>query len=243
MRLVLPPSLGHVKAGARAELVAAELSRFAGVTAVDVALDYGALREMVLGKQTDLAWAPPALCAHAFPVAHAVLKAVRRGRASYSAALVCRAAEPLDLRSLSGKRAAWVDPLSTGGHLLPKAYLARSGVELGTERFEGSYRDAVLAVVSGTADVAAVYTTGATATAVQRVLEALVGGIAARLGVVAFTAEGPSDGLVLGHRLSATVAADLAARFQDDPPPMLLEAFDADALVPAGPSDYEALAF
>jgi two-component system, NtrC family, sensor kinase len=246
VRFLLPPSIGKTKANARAEVLAEELGGFLGTRVrVDVAADYAALARSVEELEVDLGWAPPVLCARLWPAAHFILKAMRGGRTAYRSALVGRASEPLRVDALQGRRAVWVDPMSTGGHLLAVAHLRRQGCDpdrtLAVQSFAGSYRDALLAVVAGSADLTAVYTAGEDHASVRQTLARLVGGLEERLRAFAFTDEAPSDGLVLTRRMSAPAAGRLSSTLVSRPPALLLEACEAEAFVVARPGDYHAL--
>src|SRR5690606_8737789 len=107
-----------------------------------------------------LVWAPAALCARLTDAPHAIYKIVRGGLASYRSALVSRQGSHVTLERLSGKHAAWVDPLSLGGYLLVAHHLRERGIEPDTtfasQRFLGSHPAALAEVLEGRADVAAV---------------------------------------------------------------------------------------
>ncbi len=251
IRLLFPPSLGELKATARAELLAKSLARRLGQEVqVEVARTYEELEKRVLADEVELAWAPPLLCARVEPTARGILKAIRHGRASYRAAFVGRAGESLDVSRLAGKTAAWVDPLSTAGYLLPRAHLKLLGQDpdkvLGGQRFLGSYRDALLAVLSGAADFASIYTPGADEAAVRGGLAQHVAGEEKRFASFGTTAEAPNDGLVVTARLSAAEAEKLLEALLpltdgSKGPTLLLEVCDAQAFQRARPGDYRVL--
>lgn len=251
LTLLFPPSLGRIKASARAELLAESLTRRLGDrVVVEVASSYGDLEERVLSGDVALAWAPPTICARAASSARAILKSVRRGRSMYRAALICRVDDELDADHLQGKRAAWVDPLSTAGYLLPLAYLRGRGHEpedtLGEQRFVGSYRDALLAVLGREADITAVYAPTATESDARSNMSDHVGAAEVQLRPFAYSEETPADGLILSTKLSASDADRLIENLSlvtdgSKGPTLLLELFDAETLIPARPDDYTAL--
>jgi ABC-type phosphate/phosphonate transport system substrate-binding protein len=226
-------------------------ARFGEAVDVDVAADYGALETAVQRCEVEIAWAPPTICARAWPAARAVLKAVREGRTSYRAALVARAADRLMLESLAGLRAAWVDPRSTGGYLLAVSHLRANGIDpartFAEQRFLGSYRDVLLAVVVGDADVASVFTrTEDSERRARSEIADLVGPAGAVLAPFSVTAESPHDGLVLTRKLDARVAERLSAGLlglshTTSAPMLLLEICNAESFVHASPRDYRAL--
>jgi signal transduction histidine kinase len=144
-----------------------------------------------------------------------VLRAVRSGSCYYHAALVCRADEPLTLQTLQGKRAAWVAPRSTGGHLLPVRFLEEQGLrtnELFSEqRFLGAYRKVINAVLAGEADVASVFSNHPDEHSMRANLASYVGAEESRLMTFAFTPPTLADGIVLTRRLSEEDAAALVS--------------------------------
>lgn len=251
LRLLFPPSLGELKATAKAERLADSLAQALGTrVAIKVARTYGDLEYRVLHGLVELAWAPPSICAKAEPEALAILKAVRQGRASYRAALVGRVSDAPRLDRLEGKRAAWVDPLAAAGHLLPLAHLRRHGVEpdrtFREQWFVGSYRAALLAVLTGDADVTAVYAGTADEAPVRAIMREHVGSKERELVPFAFTDETPSDGLILAGKISAPDLERIVTVLCPPPDPgrprsLLLETLDADGLVPAVKGDYAAL--
>lgn len=250
LTLLFPPSLGRLKASTRADLLAQTLSRRLGTpVAVHVAESYGALERAVRDGDVALAWAPPSICARIEPRARAILKAVRNGRSSFRAAVVCRRTEPVDLARPDTIRAGWVDPLAAAGHLLPLAFLRAHGVDpdgLAEQRFHGSYRDALLALLGRRCDLAAVYAHDASEDAARRILAEFVGASEVDLSLVGFTGETPADGLILSPALDPDQADRLVvslAAVTDGSrgPTPLLELFDAETLVPAGPDDYAIL--
>jgi phosphonate transport system substrate-binding protein len=248
LSLLFPPSLGQIRAHARAEVLAQSLgSRLGQSLEVTVAASYGDLERRVLEAEVDLAWAPPSICARAEREARAIFKVVRFGCSSYHAALVGRADDPPAIETGAGLRAAWVDPLATAGYLLPLAHLRQLGRDpaeaFASETFAGSYQGALLAVLSGSADVASIYCTSPTEEAAQRCLEENVGASAAHLTAVAFTPAAPADGLIVTARVKNDELIDAVERAVDGSlgPTLLLELFDADRLERAAPDDYAAL--
>ncbi|MCA9596389.1 MAG: PhnD/SsuA/transferrin family substrate-binding protein [Myxococcales bacterium] len=126
--------------------------------------DYEKLAADFIAGQVELAWLPPAVALTVLSRggARAVALPVRNGTALFHCALFVRddsaANQPKDLNRA---RAAWVDPLSTSGYLIPRAALLRQGIDLSValseQRFLGSHAAVVRAVVSGEADVGASY--------------------------------------------------------------------------------------
>lgn len=212
LRFVLYPTLGEVREHVRAEIFGRALSQRLGrPVVVELAPSYEVLEEELAEGRVDMAWGTAEQCDQFAPQARAVLRAVRGGSCAYSAALVCRADAPLSLERLRGARAAWVAPRSTGGHLLPLRYLREQGLhpaELFSEqRFFGTYRKALLAVLEGEADVTSVYTNHPNEYSVRALLAGYVGAQECQLTLVAFTRPTLADGLILTRRMEESVAA------------------------------------
>jgi len=248
---LFPPSLGELRAGARAELLESWFAGHGEPVTTEVAPTYEDLERRLTTARVEMGWAPPAVCAKAVSGARAILKAVRGDRSTYRAALVAREGEAPTPRTLRGLRAAWVDRRSTAGYLLPTSWLRAEGVDpdrtFSEQIFVGSFRDALLAVLDRRADVAAIHTTTADEAGVRETMAECVGPQMSRLAPFAYTNETPSDGLVLTTKLPAAAAERLATRVlalcgRGVRSNLLLAVFGAEALERAEPGDYAALA-
>lgn len=246
--MLFPPTLGRVRASARAQLLAETLGRQLGQRVnVRVAQTYAELEEKVLERQVDVAWAPPSICARAEEREQTILKAVRLGRSMYRSAFICRQGENLTVETLEGKRAAWVDPLSTGGHLLAISLLRKQGINTQTlfssQEFHGSYQGALLDLIRGKADVSSIYAYGTTDVDVRRSLSEHVGASEVQLQSFAFTDESPSDGLI--DTGNSELARELVELLLGDPRnrarSLLLDLIEAETLERAAPNDYWAV--
>ena len=196
-----------------AEQFASVLAERSGVALrAFVAADYEHLLDAVASGSVSIAWMPPLLHARAVG-AGAFLAAVceRKRSLSFRSALVVRDTSSffaVSRPALSGARAAWVDPRSTGGYLFPRMHLEAAGVDprhLAGEDFYGSYPRACAAVVSGDADLCACYVSEAAARDPAVALEEVrrVAGIAdAPLRILAITDSIPADGIVLSAQLT-----------------------------------------
>jgi len=250
IRILFPPSLGQLRASVRAELLSTTLSaRLRRPVLVEVAESYEELERQVLEASVEVAWAPPALCAKAEPTARAILRATRGGRSEYHSALICRADEPLSVDSLGGRRAAWVDRRSTGGYLLAVSHLRKLGRPpnkvLASESFFGSYEAALRAVLTGEADLTAIYVPDVDHDSVRAVLTEQVGEDEERLVAFEVTAASPTDGLVITSRTPPLDAQSLVEAILPDKstkgPPTLLQVCDADSFALAKPGEFAAL--
>ena len=162
IRFLLYPSLGEVREHVKVDLFGRALSeRLGRPVVVELAPTYELLEEELAAGRVEMAWGTTEQCTAFEPRARAVLRAVRSGSWHSHSALVCRAEEPLTLETLKGKRVAWVAPRSTGGYLLPVRHLESRGVYpdevFSEQRFHGTYRKALEAVLSGEADVAGLF--------------------------------------------------------------------------------------
>lgn len=243
LRFGLPPSLGTERLVEQTQSLRAALQ--AGLDEdVDVVVtrDYDALRQALLSGAVDCAHAPPFICAQVEPQGVPIIaRVVRRGRSSYASAFVVK--KPVVVRlAPRALRAAWVDPMSVAGHLLPKAHLRakRHVVEhfFLSEVFHGSYAAALQAVIDGDADVAGVHVIPGDAKSLAVALETHLPGAAEVLQALEVTAVVPSDGV------AARVDVD-AARLQRVlmalPRALLNDVFHADAFEKAQPHGYRPL--
>jgi phosphonate transport system substrate-binding protein len=87
---------------------------------------------------------------------------VRDGHAAFYAVLIVHSGSKIKPpRDLEGKRAAWVDPHSASGYVLPRMGLSAVGVDprtaFRTERFFGSHDAVVRAVIERRADFGATF--------------------------------------------------------------------------------------
>jgi phosphonate transport system substrate-binding protein len=220
-----------------------------GAVAVDVLPNYQALREALSRGEVDAVWAPPFVCARLETRGLKVaVRGVRDGASTYRAALVCRKNEPLVLSKLKGTRAAWVDHESVGGHLLVIAMLKDKGIDpwnvFREQRFLGSYREPLVAVLDGQADVASIFAapSGDVATGIRDVLPEGAGSFS----VVAFSDQSPNDGVVFGERVDAALrkkvsTALLAMHETDDGKQLLARMFRVERFEPAPASGYRSL--
>ncbi|MCP4449801.1 MAG: phosphate/phosphite/phosphonate ABC transporter substrate-binding protein [Myxococcales bacterium] len=246
--MLFPPTLGRVRASARAQLLAETLGRELGERVnVRVAQTYAELEGKVLEKRVDVAWAPPSICAHAEERELTILKAVRQGRSMYRSALICRQGDNLTLENLQDKRAAWVDPLSTGGHLLAISLLRQQGINtnslFSSQEFHGSYQGSLLSLIRCQADVSSIYAYGTEDVDVRHSLSEHVGASEVQLHSIAFTDESPSDGLI--YTGNSELASELVELLLNDPQnrarALLLDLIEAETLERAAHNDYWAV--
>ncbi len=216
IRFLIYPSLGEIREHVRVEFFGRTLSQRSGRPVVaEVARTYEQVEQELVAGQVDMVWSTAEHCNVHEPQAHAVLRAVRSGRWHYHAALICRAEAPLTLETLRGKRAAWVAPLSMGGHVLARRHLEARGLAPDTlfesQQFVGSYRSALLAVVEGQADVTSLYITHPDEVTVRAGLAQRLGTSERLLTPFAFTEPTLSDGIILTRRMSEADATAISS--------------------------------
>jgi ABC-type phosphate/phosphonate transport system substrate-binding protein len=162
-RLGLPASLPVAPAPGAAGRLTRVLSGIVGRhVSLVVFPEYDALTEAIRRGEVDAAWAPPLVVARAEAVgARVLVRPLRRGSVRSRSALLVRADSSLQLETLGGSTAAWVDRASLAGHLLPFGWLRERGLEparlFGQQLFLGSYQACVEALLDGEADVAALF--------------------------------------------------------------------------------------
>lgn len=151
---------------ARTRLFARALEQRLGMHVVERNVDtYDELEQAMAGGRIDLAWLPPLVYArldqHA--VATALATVERPGDAFWSVLVTSRGSGIVQLTAeeLSGRRIAWVDPLSASGHVVARLGLLALGIDpraiFSAESFAGSHVEALHAVLEGRADVAATF--------------------------------------------------------------------------------------
>lgn len=218
VRVLLPPasaSLPRARKEALSQFVSCALSV---AVEVDTAKNYEQLNRQIINGEADVVWAPPLVCARFETIDIPVLmRAVRRGEATYRSALVCSAGtNRTSINELLGTRAAWVDPESCAGYLLPGAWLREHGVlperTFTNELFCGSYHRALEAVLTGAADVSSMY---CPCTTTEPDFERLIPGSTRLLQVIGLTDDVPNDGVVISPYAPKDLARDLELVLQN----------------------------
>ena len=168
--------------------------------------DYDALTDAVRRGEVDAAWAPPLVAARAEALgARILVRPLRRGSVRSRSALLVRTDAPLQLETLGGTTAGWVDRASLAGHLLPMAWLRERGLEpgrlFGQQLFLGSYQACIEALLGGEADVAPLFAPPE-GHDLRQAVEEVVPGRAAEVRVLACTMPALHDAwLVAPHVL------------------------------------------
>ncbi|MFZ5444358.1 MAG: phosphate/phosphite/phosphonate ABC transporter substrate-binding protein [Myxococcota bacterium] len=249
LEFAVPPSLGALKASTTASHLGAWLRRhFGGRLEFKFRLvsSYAELSTALTSGQVQLAWAPPMVCAQVMRQGGTALAQCERdGQTTYRAAFLSHERHRLDLAALEGISVSWVARESTAGYLLPRAWLARRGVDLARafrqETFSGSYHLSLVALVSGKAELATTYAPPASVgegTGLERVPPPLRAGLV----VLGYTDEVANDALVAAPGVDAEVATLLREYFLSaDDSETLGALFGATRLVPVGADAWRAL--
>lgn len=249
LRFAMPPSLGPDKLVASTSSVRSFLERALG-RAVDVTVSqsYDVLLRNLLSGAVDAAHAPPFVCAQAEPQGISVVaRVVRRGRATYGAALLGKKGAATTLAPGKRRRAGWVDRHSVAGHLLPIAHLRKLGLSpervFVEQRFLGSYQEALQALLGGEVDVASVHCLGGDARSSLEIVDHFVPGGASSVEVLAITEEVPGDAIVAREPAHGAALAEAFLRLHADVEggALLDEVFQADRFEPAPAMAYRAL--
>ncbi len=215
VRFALPSTLGPIAKELASHLQTHLASALNRETEVVVGATYEQLARELLSGKADAAWAPPFVCARIEAMGVRVLvRGVRAGVSTYRAALLTRANDPLTLKDLKGKTAAWTDRDSVGGYLLPMAWLKEQGVEAGktfaAQNFLGTYRQALEALAGGKADLASIFALSAKSGQPDALgIDEVWPGKAGEFRVLGFTEEAPNDGVAVSMNASPQVVMDL----------------------------------
>jgi phosphonate transport system substrate-binding protein len=162
-RFGLPPSLPVAPIPGATGRLTRVLSAIVGRQVSVVTLsDYDALSDALRRSEVDAAWAPPLVAARAEALgARILVRPLRRASVRSRSALLVRSDSFLQLETLGGTTAAWVDRVSLAGHLLPMAWLRERGLEpgklFGQQLFLGTFQACLEALLGGEADLAALF--------------------------------------------------------------------------------------
>jgi phosphonate transport system substrate-binding protein len=177
-----------------------------------VATSYAAVIEAMGAGKVDIGW----LATFSYVLAHdkygveLLLVVQRFGSPFYRGQIMVRADSGIqDLAGLRGKRFAFVDPVSTSGHLYPKTLLMSQGFDpehfFKKIVFVGSHNAVVLSIYKGEVDGGAAY--DGSRAAVAKVFPDVFD----KVNVIAYTKEIPNDTVSVRKGLSG----DLKMRIRD----------------------------
>jgi phosphate/phosphite/phosphonate ABC transporter binding protein len=128
------------------------------------ARSYEELSHQLIARDVDIAWLPPIplVALERRKAAVPLVSHHRDGSSNFHCVIVARQDSPIRaLSDLRGRKAAWVDPFSASGYVLPRIELFARGVDPRTaffaEKFYRSHDVALRAVIQRRADFAATW--------------------------------------------------------------------------------------
>ncbi|MDP3278366.1 MAG: PhnD/SsuA/transferrin family substrate-binding protein [Deltaproteobacteria bacterium] len=212
-------------------------------------VDYAELLRRVLDRSIDCAWLPPVTYLRALEagVVEPVYALRRAGVGRYVSALICSEnASYARVEDLHGARAAWVDPWSAAGYIMPRRMVRDAGLHPDRDlwqRVVGSYSNALEAIALNDADIAGIY---CSVDAFRTIVRSGWTG-ADRVRVLAISEPIAGDVLVrvVGSRpalVDAWVAALGDAARAPEHKGLLWDVFGADDVGPMSSEDYQPLA-
>ena len=221
-----------------------------------VAKDYDDLIAALGNGKADFAFLPPFSFVKAETEAGArvLLKAVRHGRPSYYSAVLVRSDSGLKkLEDLKGHSMAWVETASATGYLVPRAALAKKGLDadtfLGKQSFLGTHEDVVRAVLEKRADAGSTWTNDPEGKVSSWQLYLRKPGEASQLEMIFVSEPIPGDAFATTEHLWATRRAEVDKLTQAmrrmgeglDGQQILRDLYGIDQMVPAVHQDFESI--
>jgi phosphate/phosphite/phosphonate ABC transporter binding protein len=183
---------------------------------------YEALARQMVDGALHVAWLPPIVFVRLEREGIALpLVTNQRGasRAYQCVLLVRRSSAIHSLEALRGASAAWVDPMSASGYVMPRLQLAAVGLDprtlFGVERFYGSHTAAVAALIDGAADVAATFAAADPAGPPSIGSWRADPGVTSAVRVLTTFGEIPADLIAVRNDVDPASRAALAAAFSD----------------------------
>jgi len=252
IKMYFVPSLEAGKVVASGEAIAKALQAETGYYyKVAVPTSYAAVIEALGSYQADIAWLPTFAYVLAKQKYDAQVKfmTVRNGLKQYRGQFVARADSPIKgLEDIAGKVVAYTDAASTSGYIYPSALLKEQGIEPSQTRFTGSHNAAILAVYSGTADVACTYwsppdSTGLPKDAREKLLETKPD-VLEKVVPIAFTDWIPNDTVTFRKNMPTELEAKVVKALHDFASSargkeILRSLYDIDGLDHATDADYD----
>jgi phosphonate transport system substrate-binding protein len=252
VKMYFVPSMEAGKVVASGEAIASYLERETGYRfKVAVPTSYAAVIEALGTNQADIAWLPTYAYVLAKQKYDAEVKfiTVRNGLTKYRGQFVARAGSGIDsLAQIAGKVVAYTDAASTSGYIYPSAILKQKGIVPKEITYAGGHPQAILAVYSGTADVACTYwsppdSTGRPKDAREKLLDTYPD-VFQKLRIVGFTDWIPNDTVTFRRKLPAELEARIIAALgkfstSDEGIGILRALYDIDGLQPATDKDYD----
>jgi ABC-type phosphate/phosphonate transport system substrate-binding protein len=204
---------------------------------------YAALVEALMDGDEEIAWLPPVayLRARKIGAVHLLATIDRGGKSSYGCVLLGRAGVVDTIAAAEGKRAAWIDPWSAAGYIVPRALVHAAGHNpdslFSAQSFVGSYASVLSMLNFDQAEIGGCYcrldAQGQPEDGLWYGQEGLV--------LLAHSDPIPGDTLCAGPALSVDRLAQLREALTGKlPPPALLVVLQATALREPEPGLYDA---
>jgi phosphate/phosphite/phosphonate ABC transporter binding protein len=218
--LAVPESLAVIDAGVGSLI--RWIGARAGIELVRFQVpSYEALARQMLEGALHVAWLPPIVFVRLERegVADPLVSNHRGTNSGYQSVLLVRSSSSiLTLDGLQGRSAAWVDPMSASGYVLPRLQLAALGLDprtlFGVERFYGSHPAAVRALLDGDVDVAATFVGVGDGVVSRRSWSSEVEP-PDDLRILATFGEIPADLIAVRHDVTSDARESLASAFRD----------------------------
>ncbi|OZM58192.1 phosphonate ABC transporter substrate-binding protein [Lottiidibacillus patelloidae] len=243
------PSQDAAEIASTVEPLRAELEKQLGVPVkAEVVTDYNALSEGLKSKKIDIGFLPPFGYVKAEERANitVILKAVRFGASSYRAQYNVPADSDIqsieDLVNTSGLVWAYGDNSSTSGFLFPANQLMSMGVENLDDHFTqttaGGHDNAIVALLTGTADFATTYEDARTR------VEEDYPDVMDKVRVIGYSDPIPNDGIVVREGLSDELIASIKTAFlsfndNEEMVQVLKDVYNWTGIAEASPADYD----
>jgi phosphonate transport system substrate-binding protein len=250
LRFALPPSLGLDHLVSSTQLLREALSDLLATTVdVTVSQSYEALARNLLSNAVDAAHAPPFICAQVEPRGVTIAaRAVRHGRAMYGSAFLRKKGSGISFMNPKQIRAAWVDPQSVAGYLLPVAYLKTQrridpSRHFASEKFYNDYAAAAKAVLDGEADLCAVHAQKGKKETITEALSVHAPGRADEFELIEMTDDVPGDAIAVAKKEDAPAVQKAFLHLANEKlgQRLLKELFHAERFEAAPPMGYKAL--
>lgn len=253
IKMYFVPSLEAGKVVSSGEAIAKALHQETGLYfKVAVPTSYAAVIEALGSYQADIAWLPTFAYVLAKEKYGAEVKfmTVRNGLKQYRGQFVARNDGVITkLEDIQDKVVAYTDAASASGYIYPSAMLMEKGIKPAQTRFTGSHNSAILAVYSGTADVACTYWSpeenGQPRDAREKLLETHPD-IMEKVVPFAFTDWMPNDTVTFRKNMPAELLDNVVAalgKFAGSAhgQQVLKSLYDIDGLEPATDDDYDSV--
>ena len=149
--------------------------------------------------------------------AEAKLTVIRFGSPTYKGQIIARTKDNIkDIKSLAGKKFAFVDPASTSGYLLPMKLMKEAGVKLGETIFAMKHDNVVSMIYQGQVDAGATFHSPSEEGVIQdarRLVKTQYPDVEQKISVVTLTQEIPNDPIVFRKDMPEDMKNKIAVAF------------------------------